>query len=99
MHEVEEGLLTWRDAIQWALNRLSASQIAMANANLMVSSGSEQFQHKKLCKYFNEGSCTHKSNHGNYRHNYYCSCQGRQAAHPEVKCNFKSRSQDKLDNK
>ena len=75
-------------------------QIAMANANLTSSSGYQQVQHKKLCKYFNEGYCTYKSNHGNYSHNCsYCSCQGRQAAHPEVKCNFKSRSQDKLDNK
>ena len=100
MHEVEEGRLAWGDATQWALNRLSASQIAMANANLTSSSGNQQLQHKKLCKYFNEGSCTYESNHGNYRHNCsYCSRQGRQAAHPEVKCNFKSRSQDKLDNK
>ena len=40
MKEVEEGLLTWGDATQWALNQLSASQIAMAYANLMSSSGS-----------------------------------------------------------
>ena len=100
MHEVEEGRLTWGDATQWALNCLSASQIGMANANLTASSGHQQSQHKKLCKYFNEGSCTYESNHGNYRHNCsYCSHQGRQAAHPEVKCNFKSRSQDKLDSK
>ena len=78
----------------------TASQIAMANANLTSSSEYQQVQHHKLCKYFNEGSCTYESNHGNYRHNCsYCSRQGRQAAHPEVKCSFKSRSQDKLDNK
>ena len=100
MHEVEEGRLTWGDATQWALNRLSASQIAMANTNLTSSSGYQKLQHKKLCKYFNEGSCTYESSYGNYRHNCsYCSRQSRQAAHPEVKCNFKSKSQDKLDNK
>ena len=49
MHEVEEVLCTWGDTTQWPLNRLSASQIAMANANLTLSSGHQQFQHKKLC--------------------------------------------------
>ena len=29
MHEVEDGNLTWGDSTQWALNRLSASQIAI----------------------------------------------------------------------
>ena len=32
MHEVEEGRLAWSDATQWALNRLSASQITLVNS-------------------------------------------------------------------
>ena len=32
MHELEEGRLTWGDVTQWALNRLSDSQIIMAYA-------------------------------------------------------------------
>ena len=34
MHDIEEGRLTWADSTQWAINRLSASQIAMANKQL-----------------------------------------------------------------
>ena len=32
MHDLEEGYLTWQDATQWSLNRLSSSQISMATA-------------------------------------------------------------------
>ena len=32
MHEIEQGTLSWEDNIQWSLNRLSPSQIALANA-------------------------------------------------------------------
>ena len=31
MHQVEEGYLSWADATQWAINRLSTSQIALAH--------------------------------------------------------------------
>ena len=31
MHELEEGNLTWNDSTQWALNRLSASQVSLIN--------------------------------------------------------------------
>ena len=34
MHEMEQGTLSWDDQTQWSLNRLSASQIAMTNANI-----------------------------------------------------------------
>ena len=36
MHEIEEGTLTWSNATQWSINRLSASQIAM-NAQSSVN--------------------------------------------------------------
>ena len=34
IHDIEQGVLTWDNHTQWSLNRLSASQIAMANANI-----------------------------------------------------------------
>ena len=90
MHEPEEGSLTWVDATQWALNRLSASQIAMANSS--ITSVTSHTQQKKICKYFNEGSCSYNNNHGNYRHIcVFCARQGRNLSHPESKCNFKNK--------
>ena len=32
MHELEEGNLSWADSTQWALNRLSASQVSLVNS-------------------------------------------------------------------
>ena len=94
MHELEEGSLTWADATQWALNRLSASQIAMANSNITSATPHNNYtQQKKVCKYFNEGSCSYDNNHGIYRHIcVFCARQGRNLNHPESKCNFKNRS-------
>ena len=94
MHEFEEGSLTWADATQWALNRLSASQIAMANSNITSATPHNNYtQQKKVCKYFNEGSCSYDNNHGIYRHIcVFCARQGRNLNHPESKCNFKNRS-------
>ena len=54
MHDLEEGNLGWQDTSQWSLNRISASQISMAS----ISSNSAT-QAKKICKYFNEGVCSH----------------------------------------
>ena len=34
MHDLEEGHLGWNDSTQWAINRLSASQISMANSQV-----------------------------------------------------------------
>ena len=59
MHEVEQGSLQWADATQWALNRLSTSQIAMANASQISSQTTAQ--NKKVCKFYNEGVCSHES--------------------------------------
>ena len=47
MHQVEQGTLQWQDTTQWALNRISSSQIAMANAATL----SFQQSNKKVCKY------------------------------------------------
>ena len=89
MHKIEEGTLNWANTTQWALNRLSASQLAMTNINTAP-------QGRKQCKYYNEGSCSHDGSHGNYVHTCsFCSKQGRQSAHPEVKCSFKIRNSTK----
>ena len=32
MHKVEQGTMQWQDTTQWALHRISSSQIVMANA-------------------------------------------------------------------
>ena len=97
MHEIEDGSLTWADATQWSLNRLSASQIAMANANI-ASNNASQLHQKKTCKFFNEGTCSHDSHHGNYKHFCaFCSRQGRHLTHAEVKCHFKVKSFEKND--
>ena len=37
MHKIEQGSLQWADATQWALKRLSTSQIPMANASQVSS--------------------------------------------------------------
>ena len=36
-HKVELGNLSWGDQLQWAINRLSASQIAMANTHISTN--------------------------------------------------------------
>ena len=97
MHDVEEGILTWDNTTQWSLNRLSASQIAMnSQANFSQSTGGSQTSTKRPCRYYNDGSCSHELHHGQYRHICsYCARSGRTNPHPEAKCNFKMRSQDK----
>ena len=88
MHEVEEGTLTWGSATQWAINRLSSSQISMANTK--TSAQPQQF--KKICKFYNDGSCSHDGHHGQYSHFCsYCYHQGKSTTHPENRCNAKSR--------
>ena len=91
MHELEEGNLAWGDSTQWALNRLSASQVSM------LGSHSASLSQKKFCKYFSEGSCTHEGHHGLYKHNCsFCGRQGRTTNHPESKCNFKNKKDHQL---
>ena len=98
MHDVEEGRLTWADSTQWAINRLSASQIAMANSQV-TGQGQHQGQ-KKICRFYTEGNCTHEGNHGQFRHVcFFCIKQGRSNTHPEIKCLLKQKGQDKNSNK
>ena len=81
MHEVEEGLLSWADSTQWAINRLSASQAALAQPQIHSASSST----KRPCKFFNEASCSHENHHGSYSHICaYCYKQGKQLSHPEI---------------
>ena len=88
MHELEQGNLQWGDATQCALNRLSTSQIAMANSSHL----NPQSTTKKVCKYYNENSCSHEGNHGQYRHVcVFCARQGKSYTYPETSCHFKSR--------
>ena len=47
MHEVELGNLSWGDQMQWAINRLSALQIAMANTHISLN---KQNHRTKICK-------------------------------------------------
>ena len=89
MHELEEGNLSWADSTQWALNRLSASQVSLVNA--------QSVSQKRLCRYYNEGSCSHDGHHRLYKHSCsFCSKQGRTSNHPESKCNFKYKKQEKI---
>ena len=68
MHQIEEGDVTWPNATQWAINRLSASQIALAHSEPSGPSISS----KRTCRYFNERTCSHEGHHGNY-----CSVQSK----------------------
>ena len=87
MHELEEGNLSLVDSTQWALNRLSASQVSLVN--------SQSVSQKRLCWYYNIRSCSHDGHHGLYKHNCsFCSKQGRTSYHPENKCKFKYKMQE-----
>ena len=86
MHEVEEGNLSWADRTQWAINRLSSSQIALAH----TQAPSQPVSSRRPCKFFNEGSCSHENHHGNYSHFCtHCMKQGKNLPHSESKCNAK----------
>ena len=96
MHEVEEGTLTWSNATQWSINRLSASRIAMnAQSSINVNSTSNQTNQKRIYRYYNDDLCTHDSHHGQYRHHCsFCARNGRTNPHPEIKCHFKLKSRE-----
>ena len=96
MHEIEQGSLQWSDATQWALNRLSTSQIAMATASQISSLPTTQ---KKVCRYYNDGVCSHEGNHGQFKHVCsFCAKQGKNYNHPETKCQVKLRGVDRNQN-
>ena len=66
---------------------LSAPQISLVY--------SQSVSQKRLCRYFNESSCSHEGHHGLYKHNCsFCSKQGRTDNHSESKCNFKHKKQE-----
>ena len=88
--------LQWADATQWALNRLSTSQIAMVNASQISSLPTAQ---NKVFRYYNEGVCLHEGNHGQFKHVCaFCARQGKNYVHPETKCQVKHRGGDKNQN-
>ena len=64
MSDIEEGRLGWADVMQWSLNRISNSQLTMHNTQSVAASGSKV----RICRYFNEGTCTSEGHHGTYNH-------------------------------
>ena len=67
--------------------RLSSSQIALASSQAF-----QPQRARRVCKFYNDGSCTHEGQHGQYLHYYgLCYKQGKSAAHPEVRCNTKTK--------
>ena len=83
MTDIEEGRQNWATSMQWSLNRISNSQLAMHNTQTVAASGSKI----RICHYFNEGTCTNEGHHGTYKHLCsYCYRQGRSLGHPEIKC-------------
>ena len=94
MHEVEQGSLHRADVMPWGFNRLSTSQIAMANASQI--SFQTTALNKKVCKLYNEGVCSHEGNHGQFKHVCaFCARQGKNYVHPETKCQIKYRGEDR----
>ena len=91
MHDLEEGNLGWQDGTQWSLNRISASQISMASSQITTATHPQ-----KICKYFNEGTCSHEASHGAYKHICsYCEKQGKSTNHSEQKCFTKIKQKDR----
>ena len=66
-------------------------QMSMANSQL-----TQQHNSKKICKFYNDGTCSYENHHGAYMHIYsYCDRLGRVLQHPEVKCNSKNKPKDR----
>ena len=81
--DIEEGMLSWTDSMQWSLNRINNSQLTVLNSNSVTQYG----QKFKVCKFYNEGSCTNENHHGIYKHYCaYCHKQGRSLMHHECRC-------------
>ena len=83
MTDVEEGRLGWADTTQWSLNRISNSQLAVLNGQNVSTNN----QKTRICRFFNEGTCTSEGHHGSYKH-FCASCykQGCSLMHPESRC-------------
>ena len=57
----------------------------------------QQHNSMKICKFYNEGTCSYENHHGLYKHIFgYCDRLGRVLQHPEVKCNIKNIPKDRL---
>ena len=90
IHDMEEGRLTWRDTTQWAINRLSNAQVAMVNSQAVSQSKG------RVCRYYNEGTCSCDSHHGMYKHLCsHCFKQGKSYNHPESRCQLKNINRDR----
>ena len=88
MHQVEEGHLSWAYSTQFAINRLSPSQAAVAHSQVTTASALP----KRPFKYFNEGSCSHEGHPGNNSHFCsHCMKQGKTLNHLETRSNNKQR--------
>ena len=87
MTEIEEGHLGWADSTQWSLIRISNSQLAVMNSQ----NASSMAQKTRICKCFNEGTCTSEGHHRSYKH-FCANCykQGRSLVHPEIRCFLRS---------
>ena len=82
MTEIEERQLGWADSTQWSLNRISSSQLAVMNSQ----NASSVSQKIRICKFFNESTCSSEGHHGSYKH-FCANCykQGRSLVHPEIR--------------
>ena len=98
MHEVEEGRLTWSDHLQWSMNRLGTSQTLLSSTRAVpptrVSQTSSRGESPRLCKFYNEGYCSHLGDHGHYIHKCsHCSKLRRPpgpTTHAEAHCPAKA---------
>ena len=57
MTEVGEGCLDWYDTLQWALNCISSSQVAVVNSHVLSANSSTKI---RIRKFYNNRSCTNK---------------------------------------
>ena len=86
MHEVEQGTLSWADTTQWAINRLSALQVAMVNSNTHRVTRSQGY-----------ASILTKGHVHLMQVCSFCAKQRCHLNHTEQKSNFKARSKDSND--
>ena len=88
MTEIEEGRLGWADSTQWSLNHTSNSQLAVMNSQNVLSMS----QKTKICKFFNEDTCSSERHHLANTFCTHCCKQGRSLVHSEARCFSRSRT-------
>ena len=75
MHQIEMSDLTWPNSTQWAINRLSALQVAL---KVIPHTRASCQSARRTYMYVNEGSCSNESHHRSYEHFIsFCSRQGK----------------------